>query len=116
MCVNLIGNCIQNRKIEGKNRKLEKKGCRFKFYSLFKYSIFTPQHAIVKRCQYVMNFMMQQNSQICVPNWNVKLRKVTQYNLSRALVPGLPVDPSTTCAMLYSHWVCNNRDGNSSLP
>lgn len=107
---------FRTEKLKERIENLKKNGCRFKFCSLFQYSIFTPQHAIVKRCQYVMDFMMQQNSQICEPNWNGKLRKVTQYNLSLALVPGMPVDPSTTCAMLYSHWVCNNRDGNSSLP
>lgn len=53
-------------------------------------------------------------SDMCT-NWNIRLINVTQYNLSLALFPELPVDPLTTCAVLSSHWVYNNRDGNSSL-
>lgn len=117
MCGTSWETVFRTKKNEGRNRKFEKKiNVAFKFCSLIKHSIFTPQHAIVKRLQYVMDFMTKRHSQICVPNWNIKLKNVTQYNLSLTLVPELPVDPSTTCAMLSSHWVYNNRDGNSSCP
>lgn len=71
---------------------------------------------IYQRLLYVTDFMTQQKfSHVCT-KWKQQARKSDLYNLVLALFTEFPVEPSTTVAMVSSHWLYNNSDSTTFLP